>query len=224
MKKIIAFFLISLTMFSIFAISSNVEAAVETKRFEPTKNGDKDTHQFQITFEGNKDSVLYSDIGFATAPTTLTSGSGLSKRVIENNAVTMAHKSSSTTKDYNKSDTYYSYYEYEATVYVYWYCSFNSAKKLQMTVEPGTGCAVGFTYIPYTYSISSNTLDTTGKAQESVTVNASTSTTGPVDIAKFPGAIAVYHGNSKVDFTAKVSAYPSNGVIAKVTLTLVAGS
>lgn len=242
MKRLIVFFLISLLAFSIFAEDSadektTVEVAVSTTKFEPTKKGDTINSTFKITFEGSTQGVLYTDIGFATAPTTLTTGSGLSKKVIDNNAVTMAHMSSSSTMNYDSSDTYYDYYEYESTVYVYWYCSFNMAKNLKMTVTPGKGCAVGFTYVPYTYTTKENTTETTtgsGKNKQTITTTtydisgatgeavtaSSSSSEQAVTVASFPSAIAVYHGNSKVDFTARVSGYPDNGVIATVKLTL----
>lgn len=209
MKKTLFIFLMFLMMTALSATVGNVETTVDPTEWKPTGKGDSTTTTFKVTFEGSAEGVLYYDFGFSNVPTSVTSA-GLNKGTIDNNAITMAHSGAYSGETYN----------YTATTYAYWYCSFNKAKTLKMIVTPGLGCTVKVTYTPYTYSITSSTLDTSGSAGSATTVTATSDETKTVDLAKFADAIAVYHGNSKLDFDASVTRYPENGVIATVTLKL----
>lgn len=209
MKKTLFIFLMFLMMVAFSATAADVEKAVDPTEWKPSGSGKSTTATFKVTFVGSTKGVLYYDFGFSKVPTSRTSA-GLNKGTIDNNAITMVKA---------KDETYSgNTYNYTATAYAYWYCSFNKANKLQMIVTPSDGCSLTVAYTPYTYSITSSSLDTTGTAGTEKTVTATSEVT--VDLATFANAIAVYHGNSKLDFTAAVTKYPENGVIAKITLKL----
>ncbi len=220
-KLILVISVLLLLMLPLFADDPTNPAEIEVtpKNWKPTTTGQSTTSDFWVTFEGSEKGVLYSDIGFSKIATTIGS-TGIIKTAIENNAITMTHANA-----YGFSDNAYTY---SSSVYVYWYCSFNKAKFLKLTVSPSSGCAVTLKYTPYTYAISSESLDTSGtvgtqlqaKADNTEKPETGTTTKTTVKLAYFGPAIAVYHGNSEIIFEATVEKYPTNGVIGSVVLTL----
>ncbi len=210
MKKLML--IISIMLFlllPLYAEETNAEQS-DGPKWEPTGTGQSTTKTFTVTFEGSEEGVLYSDIGFSKVPTQITS-SGLNKTAFNNDSVTMEKGTSNasgtvTSKDYSFTDTSYSY---TTSVFVYWYCSFNKAKTLTLTVKPADGSTVMCVYTEYNYT-------TGAKTPKTNFVSAGSGVT----LATFADVIAVYHDNSQVIFNAEVTKYPTNGVIATVTLTL----
>ena len=214
MKKLM--FIISIMLFlllPLYADKTIAEKSVDPTKWEPNGTGQNTTSTFSVTFEGSEEGVLYSDIGFSKVPTQITS-SGLNKTAFNNDSVTMEKGTSDssgtvTSKDYSFTDNSYNY---TTSVFVYWYCSFNKAKTLKLTVKPAAGSAVTCVYTEYTYNATGGT--TPNKKTDFVSAGSG------VTLATFADVIAVYHDNSQVIFNAAVTKYPENGVIATVTLTL----
>lgn len=214
MKKLML--IISIMLFlllPLYADKTIAEKLVDPKKWEPNGTGQTTTSTFYVTFEGSEEGVLYSDIGFSKVPTQITT-SGLNKTAFNNDSVTMEKGTSDssgtvTSKDYSFTNTSYNY---TTSVFVYWYCSFNKAKTLTLTVKPADGSTVRCVYTEYTYNASTGT--STDKKTTFVSADSG------VTLATFADVIAVYHDNSQVIFNAEVKQYPTNGVIATVTLTL----
>lgn len=215
MKKLML--IISIMLFlllPLYADKTIAEQPVDPTKWEPSATGQNTTSTFYVTFEGSEEGVLYSDIGFSKVPTTITT-SGLNKTAFNNDSVTMKKVTS-----YSFDDTSY---KYTTSVYVYWYCSFNKAKTLTLSVEPADGSTVtSCEYTKYTYDAKTGT----STKNETYTHDAETGTSTEkktkfeLTLATFPDVIAVYHDNSQIIFNAKVEKYPENGVIAYVKLTL----
>ncbi len=213
MKKLML--IISIMLFlllPLYAVEGTVEQPVKPTIWD-NFSSTSTTSTFKVTFEGSEEGVLYSDIGFSKVPTQITT-SGLNKTAFNNDSVTMEKGTSDasgtvTPKDYSFTDTSYSY---TTSVFVYWYCSFNKAKTLTLTVKPAEGREVKCVYTEYTYDASTGT--STNKKTTFV------SAASGVTLATFADVIAVYHDNSQIIFNATVTKYPENGVIATVTLTL----
>ena len=199
-KRIISLILFLITFSFAFATTTSTSPLIKYKSGDSSSTK---TGSFTVTFEGSTEGVLYSDIGFSLAETTVQK-SGLEKTKIANNALTMTYSSRDITSETKT-------YTYKAQFYIYWYVSLNKAMTLTLKMTPADGAEVTITGKKYEYK------STGASGAETSTLTWSNNS---AVIASFGSIISVYHGNSLMDVTAKLSKYPVGNVIATLTLEL----
>lgn len=208
MKKIKALILLLVLATAVFASTTATPAYTPLIKFKPSPTSSEDTPTVQtssgnfiVEFEGSVQGVLYSDIGFSKAVTSIGTA-GLEKTVFENNTLTMT---------YSTRDTSAKTYTYTTSFYIYWYLSLNKAMTLSLSIYPVDGADVTIGGKSYTYAVDG----TAGVTKKDLSWS-----NNKAMIASFGNIISVYHDNSEMKVTAVLSKYPVGNRIATLTLEL----